>query len=36
MLASGILNGRLSSVINLSEEEPEVIREGAGDVSLFV
>ena len=36
MLASGILNGRPSSVINLSEEEPEVIREGAGDVSLFV
>ncbi|MCH7827338.1 MAG: threonylcarbamoyl-AMP synthase [Bacteroidetes bacterium] len=36
MLASGILNGRPSSVIDLSEEEPEVIREGAGDVSLFV
>ena len=36
MLASGNLNGRPSSVINLSEEEPEVIREGAGDVSLFV
>jgi len=36
MLASGSLNGRPSSVIDLSEEEPEVIREGAGDVSLFV
>jgi len=36
MLASGNLNGRPSSVINLSEETPEVIREGAGDVSLFV
>ncbi len=36
MLASGNLNGRPSSVIDLSEEEPEVIREGAGDVSLFV
>ncbi len=36
MLASGNLNGRPSSVINLSEGEPEVIREGAGDVSLFV
>ncbi len=36
MLASGNINGRPSSVINLSEEEPEIIREGAGDVSLFV
>ncbi len=36
MLASGNLNGRPSSVIDLSEEEPEVIREGAGDISLFV
>jgi len=36
MLASGSLNGRPSSIINLSEEKPEVIREGAGDVSLFV
>ncbi|MFO7446360.1 MAG: L-threonylcarbamoyladenylate synthase [Ignavibacteriaceae bacterium] len=36
MLACGPLNGEPSSVIDLSEEEPEVIREGAGDVSLFV
>jgi tRNA threonylcarbamoyl adenosine modification protein (Sua5/YciO/YrdC/YwlC family) len=36
MLASGNLSGNPSSVVDLSEEEPEVIREGAGDVSLFV
>jgi len=36
MLASGSLPGKLSSVIDLSNDEPEVIREGAGDVSLFV
>ncbi len=36
MLASGNLAGNPSSVIDLSMEEPEVIREGAGDVSLFV
>jgi tRNA threonylcarbamoyl adenosine modification protein (Sua5/YciO/YrdC/YwlC family) len=35
MLASGNLPGDVSSVIDLSEDEPEVIREGAGDVSLF-
>ena len=36
MLSSGNLSGDPSSVVDLSEEEPEVIREGAGDVSLFV
>ncbi|RPI75712.1 MAG: threonylcarbamoyl-AMP synthase [Ignavibacteriales bacterium] len=36
MLASGNLMGAPSSIIDLSEDEPEVIREGAGDVSLFV
>ncbi len=36
MLASGNLSGKSSSVIDLSMEEPEIIREGAGDVSLFV
>jgi len=36
MLESGSLTGKLSSVIDLSNDEPEVIREGAGDVSLFV
>ncbi len=35
MLASGSLSGDVSSVIDLSGDEPEVIREGAGDVSLF-
>lgn len=36
MLAAGALNGEPSSVIDLSAEEPEIIREGAGDISLFV
>lgn len=36
MLASGILSGQPSSIVDLSEEEPEVIRVGAGDVSLFM
>jgi tRNA threonylcarbamoyl adenosine modification protein (Sua5/YciO/YrdC/YwlC family) len=36
MLAAGSLSGNLSSIVDLSMDEPEVIREGAGDVSLFV
>ena len=36
MLAAGALNGTPSSVIDLSGEEVEILREGAGDVSLFV
>ena len=36
MLSSGNLGGQPSSVIDLSDEAPEVLREGAGDVSLFV
>jgi tRNA threonylcarbamoyl adenosine modification protein (Sua5/YciO/YrdC/YwlC family) len=36
MLSVGPLFGLPSSVIDLSEDQPEVIREGAGDVSLFV
>jgi tRNA threonylcarbamoyl adenosine modification protein (Sua5/YciO/YrdC/YwlC family) len=36
MLASGNLAANPSSIVDLSEESPEVIREGAGDVSLFV
>jgi len=36
MLANGSLIGEASSVIDLSEDEPEVIREGAGDVTMFV
>jgi len=36
MLSVGALEGNPSSIIDLSNEEPEVIREGAGDVSIFV
>jgi len=36
MLSSGHLAGDPSSVIDLSMDEPEVLRVGAGDVSLFV
>ncbi len=36
MLASGVLSGQPSSIVDLSEDEPEVIRVGAGDVSLFL
>jgi tRNA threonylcarbamoyl adenosine modification protein (Sua5/YciO/YrdC/YwlC family) len=36
MLSSGILKGKPSSVVDLSDDTPEVIREGAGDISLFV
>ena len=36
MLASGDLWGIPSSVIDLSDDEPVVIRKGAGDFSLFV
>ena len=35
MLSTGPLGGLPSSVIDLSEDRPEIIREGAGDVSLF-
>ena len=35
MLATGALEGQPSSIVDLSSEEPEVIREGAGDVSIF-
>ena len=28
--------GEPSTVVDLSDEEPEVLRKGAGDVSLFV
>lgn len=35
MLASDSMSFEPSSVIDLSGEEPEIIREGAGDVSLF-
>jgi tRNA threonylcarbamoyl adenosine modification protein (Sua5/YciO/YrdC/YwlC family) len=36
MLSMGPLVGTPSSIIDLSEEVPEIIREGAGDVSLFM
>lgn len=36
MLSAGNLKGEPSSVIDLSKDEPEVVRVGAGDVSLFV
>jgi tRNA threonylcarbamoyl adenosine modification protein (Sua5/YciO/YrdC/YwlC family) len=36
MLSVGALEGVPSSIIDLSMEEPEVIREGAGDTSIFV
>ncbi|MEW5844263.1 MAG: L-threonylcarbamoyladenylate synthase [Bacteroidota bacterium] len=36
MLAAGALEGEPSSIVDLSEDEPTVIRYGAGDVSLFV
>lgn len=35
MLSAGALVGEPSSIIDLSKDEPEVIREGAGDVSIF-
>ena len=35
MLVASNVNFKPSSVIDLSEDEPEIIREGAGDVSLF-
>ncbi len=35
MLASGALEGNPSSIIDLSNDEPEILREGAGDVSMF-
>jgi tRNA threonylcarbamoyl adenosine modification protein (Sua5/YciO/YrdC/YwlC family) len=35
MLASGNLIGKPSSVIDLSGEEPVIVREGAGDISFF-
>jgi len=36
MLAAGNLSGKPSSVIDLSDEEPVIVREGAGDISLFL
>ncbi len=36
MLSQGALNGKPSSIVDLSGETPEVVREGAGDISLFL
>jgi tRNA threonylcarbamoyl adenosine modification protein (Sua5/YciO/YrdC/YwlC family) len=36
MLSSGSMAATPSSIIDLSMEEPEIIRRGAGDVSMFV
>jgi len=36
MLSAGPGNNTPSSIVDLSEDVPEVIREGAGDISLFV
>jgi tRNA threonylcarbamoyl adenosine modification protein (Sua5/YciO/YrdC/YwlC family) len=35
MLAVGALEGKPSSIIDLSNSEPKIIREGAGDVTFF-
>lgn len=35
MLGSGALTGAPSSIVDLSGDEPEIIREGSGDVSIF-
>lgn len=35
MLSAGALNGQPSSIVDLSDTEPVIVREGAGDVSLF-
>ncbi|MHB9041516.1 MAG: L-threonylcarbamoyladenylate synthase [Melioribacteraceae bacterium] len=35
MLSSGALEGKPSSIVDLSRDEPEILREGAGDVSMF-
>ena len=36
MLSSGPLLGKTSSVIDLSGDEPVIIRKGAGDISAFI
>lgn len=36
MISQRALNGKPSSIIDLSGDRPEIIREGAGDVSMFL
>ncbi len=35
MLADGVLSNKVSSIVDLSGDVPEIIREGLGDLSLF-
>ncbi len=35
MLANGAINGTPSTIVDLTDDEPHVIREGAGEVSLL-
>ena len=35
MLSSGVLSNKPSSIVDLSEDEPVILREGAGDLSIF-
>jgi tRNA threonylcarbamoyl adenosine modification protein (Sua5/YciO/YrdC/YwlC family) len=35
MLAMGTLDGAPSTIVDLSGDEPEILREGAGDISYF-
>ncbi len=36
MLSMGPLKGEPSTVVDLSSEEPEILRKGAGDINLFL
>jgi tRNA threonylcarbamoyl adenosine modification protein (Sua5/YciO/YrdC/YwlC family) len=36
MLSAGALEGEPSSIVDLSDSEPEIIRHGAGDISMFI
>ena len=36
MLGFGTLSGKASSIIDLSADEPEILREGSGDISYFL
>ena len=36
MLSMGPITGQPSTVVDLSSEEPEILRKGAGDISLFL
>lgn len=36
MLSSGSLSNKPSSIVDLSDDAPEILREGAGDVKMFI